>query len=101
MLIVDPKKDLRAFRVAISSPMGAKRGRGNGALIDSVLDLLDAFYGAVMQHLKAWSSATPKMRGQDIEQSDPAILSSVALSSQDGVEPVSDNASREAEATSG
>lgn len=97
VLIVDPKSELKSFRVATSTPMGSKRGRGRGALIDSVLDVVDDFYGDVMQHLKAWSSAPPKMREPDIERSEPTALSSVALSSQDGAEQVSERQDVEAD----
>src|SRR3954451_20764720 len=90
VLIQDPKKDIRSFRIALSAPLGTKRGRGRGGAIDSVLDAVDAFYGDVLQHLKAWTAAPPKMRestgGPEVE---PPLVST-ALSSQDGVEPVSD-----------
>lgn len=85
VLISDPKKELRSFRVAMSVPMGTKRGRGRGAFIDSVLDLVDTFYGDVLQHLKAWSAAPPRMREVEVEPTDPPALSSASLSSQDGV----------------
>lgn len=89
-LITDPKKELRAFRIAMSVPMGAKRGRGRGAFIDSVLDLVDAFYGDVVQHLKAWSAAPPRMRESEPEPEpvQPPALASTSLSSQDRAEPV-------------
>jgi hypothetical protein len=87
-LVTDPKKELRSFRVAMTAPMGAKRGRGRGAFIDSVLDLVDSFYGDVVQHLKAWSAAPPRMREADPEPTEPPTLSSTSLSSQDGAEPV-------------
>jgi hypothetical protein len=89
-LITDPKKELRSFRVAMSVPMGTKRARGKGAFIDSVLDLVDAFYGDVMQHLKAWSAAPPRMRETEPEPVQPPALSSTSLSSQDGAEPAPD-----------
>ena len=91
-LVTDPKRELRSFRIAMSAPMGAKRGRGRGAFIDSVLDLVDTFYGDVVQYLKAWSAAPPKMREVDPEPSQPASLSSTALSSQDGAEQPDDPA---------
>jgi hypothetical protein len=87
VLLTDPKKELRSFRVAMSVPMGAKRGRGRGAFIDSVLDLVDAFYADVVQNLKAWSASPPKMREADPEPTKPPALSSTSLSSQDGPEP--------------
>jgi len=91
-VITDPNKELRSFRVAMSVPMGAKRGRGRGAFIDSVLDLVDSFYSEVVQHLKAWSAAPPRLReAPDAEPTRPAALSSGSLSSQDGTEPSSSN----------
>lgn len=88
-LVVDPKKDLRSFRVAMTAPMGAKRGRGQGGFIDSVLDLVDAFYAEVMQYLKVWSATPPKVRpvpDDDAEARAGEPLVSTSLSSQDGAE---------------
>lgn len=94
LLVADPKKELRSFRLALTSPMGTKRGRGRGSFIDSVLGATDTFYVDVLQHLKAWSAAPPRMRasgGPDVEPEPvkPASLSSTDLSSQDGPEPAS------------
>lgn len=87
LLIADPKKDLRAFRVALTAPTGLKRGRGRGSFIDSVVDALNAFYGDVVQHLKAWSATPPKLREPDELPPGTAVaLVSTALSSQDGAE---------------
>jgi hypothetical protein len=86
-IIADPKKDLRSFRLALSAPLGVKRGRGRGAFIDSTLDLLDAFYGDVVQHLKAWSASPPRMRDPNVAEAPPVQLASTALSSQDGAQP--------------
>lgn len=86
-LVSDPTRDLRSFRIALSVPMGPKRGRGRGAFIDSVLETLDEFYGDVVQHLKPWSPTPPRLRElDDVDVPDPA-MSSTALSSQDGEEP--------------
>lgn len=87
VLITDPKKELRSFRVAMTVPMGTKRGRGRGGFIDSVLDLVDTFYADVVQHMKAWAAAPPRMREAEPEPTDPPALSSTSLSSQDGPEP--------------
>lgn len=87
-LITDPKKEIRSFRVAMSVPMGSKRGRGRGAFIDSVLDLVDDFYAEVVQNLKAWSAAPPRMReAAQPEPTKPPSLSATSLSSQDGSDP--------------
>jgi hypothetical protein len=92
VLVTDPAKELRMFRVALSAPMGAKRGRGRGSFIDATLGAVDTFYGEVMQHLKAWSAAPPRLRPEpdpDNRRPDvPVALASTALSSQDGAETV-------------
>jgi hypothetical protein len=86
LLIADPKREIRSFRVALSAPMGIKRGRGRGGFIDSIVDLVDAFYADVVQHLKAWSASPPRMREPVLVQEQPAVLVSTSLSSQDGPE---------------
>jgi len=89
ILIADPKRDIRSFRIAMSRPMGAKRGTGRGAFIDSVLEQVDSFYGEVLQHLKAWAATPPRMRdSMQPLPAEPAVLTSTALSSQDGPEIV-------------
>jgi hypothetical protein len=89
VLIGDPSKDLRAFRVALSSVAGTKRGTGRGAFIDSVVDSVDAFYEQVIQNLKPWMPAPPRLRSaEDIQPTEPVTpsLVSAAISSQDGAE---------------
>ena len=90
LLILDPAKTIRNFTVALNSPMGLKSGRGQGAFIDGFLESIDAFYGEVLQSLKAWAAKPPRMREQtdvsDLAQDQevgPALIST-ALSSQDG-----------------
>jgi hypothetical protein len=54
-----------------------------------VLSALDAFYADVVQNLKAWAAAPPRLRS-DAETEQPAVapaLVSAALSSQDDPEP--------------
>lgn len=86
VLIADPKRDLRAFRVALTATAAAKRGRGRGSFIDSVLASIDTFYGDVLQHLKAWSASPPRLREPLDQLPTPPVLASNALSSQDGAE---------------
>ena len=87
LLVGDPSKELRAFRVAAVSPAGTKRGTGRGSFIDSVLDAIASFYEQVIQNLKPWMPAPPKMRSaEDTIEAEPVpvALVSTAISSQDG-----------------
>lgn len=86
ILIADPTKEFRTFRVAVSTSMGAKRGRGRGSFIDSVADAVNSFYSDVMQNLKAWTATPPKMREVPPMPEERPSLVSTALSSQDGAE---------------
>src|SRR3546814_4088345 len=61
VLIVDPKKDFRTFRVEAASPMGTKRGTGRGGFLDSDLAAIEGFYGAVVQQLRPWSAKVPPL----------------------------------------
>jgi hypothetical protein len=107
-LVVDPTKELRSFRLVMTTPLGTRRGRGRGAFIDSVLAGIDQFYTDVMQNLKAWAASPPRLRqeepAEDLrDESVPAALISTALSSQDGalhesaLEPGQPQADRDAD----
>jgi hypothetical protein len=94
-LVADPTKELRSFQAALSVPMGTKRGRGRGSFIDSVMGGVNTFYAEVLQQLKAWSAAPPRLRSEteahdaEIEQAGvPSSLVSTALSSQDDPQTV-------------
>jgi hypothetical protein len=93
LLLGDGSKELKAFRVAHMGTMGAKRGVGKGAFIDSVLQTVGTFYEEVVQHLKNWTPAPPKVRSESVQPMEPGIepsLVSSALSSQDGVRTIDD-----------
>ncbi|MGD9960256.1 hypothetical protein [Nocardioides sp.] len=90
VLVVDPTRDIRSFRIASSCTMGSKRGRGRGGFIDSVAVAVNVFYADVVQNLRSWQATAPKLRelGPDEtgdEQVDDSLVST-ALSSQDGIE---------------
>lgn len=86
LLVGDAKREPRTFRLTLAGPMGTKRGQGRGSFVTSVIELLDAFYGDVVQTMRPWSP--PRLREQPVmpDQPDdvPASLVSTALSSQDG-----------------
>ncbi|MEV0719428.1 stress response protein [Asanoa sp. NPDC050611] len=90
-LIVDPAKELRAFRISQVTSAGTKRGAGRGSFIDSVLAAIDDFYEQVLQSLKPWMPAPPRLRSTDepttAEPVAPSLIAT-AISSQDGPDPV-------------
>ncbi len=86
LLVQDPAKELRSFRIALTTAMGSKRGRGRGSFIDSVTDSVNALYSEVVQNLKTWTAAPPKMRQISSDELESPRVASTALSSQDGPE---------------
>ena len=60
MLVDDPKREFRMFRLTATSPMGTKRGTGKGGFIDSVLTAVDGFYEAVVQQMRPWTAKAPQ-----------------------------------------
>lgn len=91
LLVGDTKREIRQFRLALSAPMGTKRGQGRGGFVAAVLGLIDGFYEQVVQRLKPWAAPPPKLRPPEPpepKQDVPAALVSTSFSSQDGAEAV-------------
>ncbi|HLL67863.1 MAG TPA: hypothetical protein VK453_19425 [Micromonosporaceae bacterium] len=67
--------------------VASDRGAGRGGFIDSVLAAVDHFYQQVIQNLKPWMPAPPKLRSSDeplaLYDVAPSLVST-AISSQDG-----------------
>lgn len=82
LLAPDASKDLRSFVIAIDSKAGAKRGKGQGGFIDSVVKSVDQFYADILQNLKPWTPTAPRMR-PEIARTDKTNDAN-SLSSQDG-----------------
>jgi hypothetical protein len=82
ILITDPKRELKSFRVSMSASMGTKRG--DGGFVNSMTKLLDTFYESVIQSVRPWVSAPLKLRNESPDSKLP--LTSSSLSSQDGRE---------------
>jgi hypothetical protein len=93
ILVGEQGKEIRSFRVAATCPAGTKRGSGRGSFIDSVLDAIDDFYEQVIQNLKPWMPAPPRLRSpEEVVEPEPVATSlvSTAISSQDGPQADSD-----------
>jgi hypothetical protein len=62
-LVDGPQSDIRSFTLTLSQPAGTKRGQGRGSFVKSVVGLVDTFYSEIVQNLKAWTPAAPKVQG--------------------------------------
>lgn len=83
-IVNDPKADIRSFTLTLDRPMGQKRGGGHGMFIDSVVGLVQTFYGDVVEHLKPWVAPAPKLvpsEGGSQDTEVPASISDTPLES--------------------
>ncbi|HEX3956705.1 MAG TPA: hypothetical protein VHZ03_08735 [Trebonia sp.] len=61
-LVEEPAHELRSFTVSLSCNAGPARGQGRGSFVDSVLTVVEKFYSEVVQHIKPWAPAPPKVK---------------------------------------
>jgi hypothetical protein len=61
LLSADPKRPPRAFRLALSAPMGSKRGKGERSFVLETRKQAIAFYRDLVQDLRPWRAAAPKL----------------------------------------
>lgn len=57
----DEKREPRSFKVALSGEMGGKRGKGPGSFVLESRNQTINFYRSVVQQLRPWSAAAPKL----------------------------------------
>jgi hypothetical protein len=57
----DPKREPRSYRLALSRPMGRKRGKGEGSFVRETRQQTVDFYRDLVQDLRAWQPAAPKL----------------------------------------
>lgn len=58
---LDSSRELAQFRVDSVRAFGTKRGRGQGAFIDSVLNQVTDTYSQLLQPVKPWAASAPKL----------------------------------------
>lgn len=61
LLASDPKREPRAFRLALSKEMGTKRGKGAGSFVQETKQQTLDFYRVVVQQLRPWAPTPPKL----------------------------------------
>jgi hypothetical protein len=83
LLVADPAHELRSFTVSLSANTGPARGQGRGSFVDSVLTAVDKFYSGVVQHIKPWAPAPPKVRDDEAAAPDEPISAAEILAGED------------------
>lgn len=83
----DPKRPPRAFRLALSRPMGTKRGKGERSFVLETRKQAVDFYRELVQNLRAWRPSAPRLPDEPEEQSPPPQPKPPVFSSTDAREP--------------
>lgn len=60
-LDLDSAREISSFNVSLVGKMGTKRTAGSGSFIDSVIGLISTTYGELLQKVKPWQPAAPKL----------------------------------------
>ena len=61
LLSGDPKRAPRSFKLALSAPMGSKRGKGERSFVLETRKHAITFYRELVQNLRPWRPAAPKL----------------------------------------
>ncbi len=61
LLSDDPKRPPKSFRLALSGPLGTKRGKGEKSFVRETRLQTIAFYRDLVQDLRPWRAAPPKL----------------------------------------
>jgi hypothetical protein len=69
----DPKREPRSFTLALSRPMGKKRGKSEGSFVRETRTQTFSFYRDLVQDLKAWQARAPKLREESVPDSESDV----------------------------
>jgi hypothetical protein len=72
LLTADAKRPPRAFRLALSAPLGAKRGKGEKSFVRETRQQTITFYRDLVQDLRTWRAAPPKLPDEPTEATETA-----------------------------
>jgi len=70
LLAADTKRHPRAFRLALSRPMGTKRGKGEKSFVRETRQQAIDFYRDLVQNLRPWRAVPAKLPDEPAEESE-------------------------------
>jgi hypothetical protein len=90
-LLDETGNELRSFTLSLSTNAGPVRGQGHGSFVNSVLTAVENFYTDVVQHIKPWNPAPPKVREGEPPLSDEPVPGEAAGQHPDDMLAVTDS----------
>lgn len=86
MLYPDAQKEIREFELSLTRNLGVKRDASKGSFIESVMSATKDFYGDVLQNLRAWKAAPPRLKRSDERQEEEELVQGVPQELKDAIE---------------
>jgi hypothetical protein len=83
----DPKREPRAFQLALTRKMGTKRGKEEGSFVRETRRQAIDFYRDLVQDLKPWQPSAPKLPAEEPEAVTPPRPEPPPFSGPDSREP--------------
>jgi hypothetical protein len=87
LLANDPKRPPRTFRLALSRPMGTKRGKGERSFVLETRKQAIGFYRDLVQNLRPWRAAPPNLPDERDEAPEEPTAAPPAFSATEKREP--------------
>jgi hypothetical protein len=87
LLANDPSRPPRAFRLALSRPMGTKRGKGERSFVLETRKQAIGFYRDLVQNLRPWRAAPPKLPDEPDDVPEAPTAEPPAFSATEEREP--------------
>lgn len=80
--VIPPKdKEIRAFQVSLVRNMGLKKDNSKGSFIMSVIEGAEEFYRVILQDLRRWKAAPPKLKPREpsepVEDAPPGVQDAI------------------------
>jgi hypothetical protein len=95
----DKGREIGTFLLTLSGNMGQKRDASRGSFVDSVSTAAEGFYAGVLQNLRAWKAAPPKLKKAATTETDEVadaidriVSSGPGTADQPGLEAASSTA---------
>jgi hypothetical protein len=79
----DVKRDPSSFRLTVARDLGMKRGRLAGSFVQQSKQQANEFYGEIVQGLRAWAAAAPKLPAKPVDVAIEASPTPPPFSSDD------------------
>jgi hypothetical protein len=91
-LLDETGNELRSFTLSLSSNAGPARGQGHSSFVNSVLTAVENFYTDVVQNIKPWNPAPPKVREGEPPLTDEPVPGEAAGQGPEDINPLAGSA---------